>query len=726
MKIRRDVTTSETEGGDEGATDTKVRGACSVCKIAHTACDGQRPCKRCVGVGKADQCFDVEPKKRACGPCRSAHTACDSQRPCKRCVAAGRADLCVDPELRKKGRRSRSSKTDAAAWDTCGHPALAASPPTPAKRQRTEEPPLACKVGGGQTVTDGAHTPPLSPLLPPPFPLPGLHSTGGQHPHHPFAVGFTGLPNGGSGIAGHNVRPIFPHGSPVPTNGAASGSSSSPPVPLRPASPDESRLTTIGSPLATVRAPSPAQRTPTGSRASSPPSSSASSPTSSPQASRDDAASSGGASLMQLEPLLSMFMKELRELKSSNEQVASDFKNTTEELRKEILLLHQNQQKIERRLDSLNSVVAMAPSSAPSFPSSPCIQPHEITSYSPSVLFSPSDYGLLSGPPLQPQQHSPSFMASMFAASPSPGVPSPCYDSYFARTEILSYLPFLSNYNLQSPEVPFVVDHLRKPFFALQIMESMPGEEFTPPIFVYANSAFCSLVRYPLHELLGCPLSKVSFPDEKVKRQLLSSISKSGRSIYLPQRGFLEAPPSSYSEVIRLSPLFLPRNGRITRLSTRVQFFYNEHGRVKWKICCVDGVEESGVIEMPINWLPGLPKWWTTLPLSLPGLQHNGFPLPMPSMSPRITEEAKEEVDGDAPGDSSPLEEAFLSSFIASPSPSPPPTSSDISYSPSSSSSSSATSSTSAASCSASVAATASPPPAWISSPGAGDGDADY
>jgi hypothetical protein len=92
-------------------------------------------------------------------------------------------------------------------------------------------------------------------------------------------------------------------------------------------------------------------------------------------------------------------------------------------------------------------------------------------------------------------------------------------------------------------------------------MESMPGEEFTPPIFVFANSAFCSLVRYPLvrrvlcvvcrairllytvpfpqHELLGCPLSKVSFPDEKVKRQLLSSISKSGRSIYLPQRGFL-------------------------------------------------------------------------------------------------------------------------------------------------------------------------------------------
>ena len=30
--------------------------------------------------------------------------------------------------------------------------------------------------------------------------------------------------------------------------------------------------------------------------------------------------------------------------------------------------------------------------------------------------------------------------------------------------------------------------------------------------------------------------------------------------------------------------------------------------QAKWKMCCVDSVDESGVIEMPINWLPGLPK----------------------------------------------------------------------------------------------------------------------
>ena len=153
-------------------------------------------------------------------------------------------------------------------------------------------------------------------------------------------------------------------------------------------------------------------------------------------------------------------MKELRELKSSNEQMASDFRNTAEELRKEILLLHHNQKKIERRLDSLNAVEAMSPSSAPSFPSSPCIQSHEITSCSPYMPFSTNDYGPLGGggPPVQ---HLPYFVSSMFAASPPPRVPLPCYDPYFARAEILSYLPFLSNYNLQSPEVPFAVDHLR-------------------------------------------------------------------------------------------------------------------------------------------------------------------------------------------------------------------------------------------------------------------------
>ncbi|WWC71973.1 uncharacterized protein I206_105932 [Kwoniella pini CBS 10737] len=41
-----------------------VSSACGPCKRAHLACDVARPCKRCVNMGKADQCEDVPHKKR--------------------------------------------------------------------------------------------------------------------------------------------------------------------------------------------------------------------------------------------------------------------------------------------------------------------------------------------------------------------------------------------------------------------------------------------------------------------------------------------------------------------------------------------------------------------------------------------------------------------------------------------------------------------------------------
>ncbi|KAI9314510.1 hypothetical protein BX666DRAFT_1967440 [Dichotomocladium elegans] len=34
------------------------------CKKAHLACDVSRPCKRCIGLGKADTCYDIKHKKR--------------------------------------------------------------------------------------------------------------------------------------------------------------------------------------------------------------------------------------------------------------------------------------------------------------------------------------------------------------------------------------------------------------------------------------------------------------------------------------------------------------------------------------------------------------------------------------------------------------------------------------------------------------------------------------
>jgi hypothetical protein len=41
---------------------------------------------------------------RACSNCKMAHTACDSNRPCARCSALGKEDTCVDVERKKRGR----------------------------------------------------------------------------------------------------------------------------------------------------------------------------------------------------------------------------------------------------------------------------------------------------------------------------------------------------------------------------------------------------------------------------------------------------------------------------------------------------------------------------------------------------------------------------------------------------------------------------------------------
>ncbi|RSH85417.1 hypothetical protein EHS25_004813 [Saitozyma podzolica] len=42
----------------------KVSSACGPCKRAHLACDVGRPCKRCINMGKEDQCEDIPHKKR--------------------------------------------------------------------------------------------------------------------------------------------------------------------------------------------------------------------------------------------------------------------------------------------------------------------------------------------------------------------------------------------------------------------------------------------------------------------------------------------------------------------------------------------------------------------------------------------------------------------------------------------------------------------------------------
>ena len=50
--------------GKRGAAYLSISRACSLCKRDHKACNGARPCSRCVSSGLSDKCEDVVLKTR--------------------------------------------------------------------------------------------------------------------------------------------------------------------------------------------------------------------------------------------------------------------------------------------------------------------------------------------------------------------------------------------------------------------------------------------------------------------------------------------------------------------------------------------------------------------------------------------------------------------------------------------------------------------------------------
>lgn len=129
-------------------------------------------------------------------------------------------------------------------------------------------------------------------------------------------------------------------------------------------------------------------------------------------------------------------------------------------------------------------------------------------------------------------------------------------------------------------------------------MDSAVGEESNPPMVIAANPPFCQLINYSLHELLGCPLSKIIVPDEKIKKQFLPVLYNRTSSLI--------------SDIVPLSPLCVPKDGKMIRLSSRIQLFFSENGVMRWTVTVIEGIEEAPAsAEAPMTWLPGLPKWWS-------------------------------------------------------------------------------------------------------------------
>lgn len=93
-------------------------------------------------------------------------------------------------------------------------------------------------------------------------------------------------------------------------------------------------------------------------------------------------------------------------------------------------------------------------------------------------------------------QTSSTVMPRQTLSSPSTNSTAP---TLCTRREIINYLPFLSSYPINNLDAPFAIDDLAKPFAAVRRVSGVPGEwEHSPPIFVFANTAFCAMVKYPL------------------------------------------------------------------------------------------------------------------------------------------------------------------------------------------------------------------------------------
>ncbi len=66
------------------------------------------------------------------------------------------------------------------------------------------------------------------------------------------------------------------------------------------------------------------------------------------------------------------------------------------------------------------------------------------------------------------------------------------------RHQILKFLPFLADYGIANPAVPFVLDDLRKPF---AVLLSKPKEDScskNSPVYLFANQAYCEQLGYSL------------------------------------------------------------------------------------------------------------------------------------------------------------------------------------------------------------------------------------
>ncbi len=242
-----------------------------------------------------------------------------------------------------------------------------------------------------------------------------------------------------------------------------------------------------------------------------------------------------------LESVLSLLVEEVKELRHATQQLRDEHMLLASEVA--ALQQRQGERENERERAAHPGSANLSPSSDTSSPFSapnassftstssayisrfggrnqPMLARHDLEGTSTNISPPPSTSSSFAPPPAVihvPQSTStyPSSQASTSTSTSAAGsvVPRPSYNAptsfvstastshsiAYTRREIINYLPFLSKYPIASPDAPFAIDDLSRPFAAVRRVSGVPGEwEYSPPIFVFANDAFCSMVKYPL------------------------------------------------------------------------------------------------------------------------------------------------------------------------------------------------------------------------------------
>lgn len=536
---------------------------------------------------------------RACNLCRLSHTACESTRPCRRCIAIGKAHLCADVEMRKRGRprksnsnnnnnekssgRHRTKSTSSARAPLMPHEAEDASsndadvgttrkttrPATnewqsaatmPSAKRPRIEPAEGFKIRMPSLAFDpfdpfqvSAATTAAAAAAASSSMVSVSRTAASNLQHHSHSERISNISSSFFGLAESSLATSVPHET-------FSSSSSSFSYSLHGASSSSSSSLSATSAAAMSLDMS-------SSSSSSPPSSPYSSSSSSPLSSFDSNQSllgslsstllrpgGGGANTNTaerkredvLEGILSLVLEELREVKQHNR-----------EMRKQLNKVVKRQDKTEQQL------LQVVSSSSPS----------------PSSLSSSSSTAASSGSSSASTAAEPTLTAAALA-------------------EILNRMPFLLDYSV-SPST-FVINDARKPFYALRVISQYIGEDSSPPIFIFVNNSFAELSGYALNELLGRNVNKVTCVDEQAKKEMLSKLFQSA--------------PQTISEPFALQVMMRRKDGRVFQCTCRHQAFYNELGYIRWCVTVVDSYTELNIRgeDLSLDWTP--PVAWAHAP----------------------------------------------------------------------------------------------------------------